>query len=164
MGYTSPFHCAADFLFDYPALKLEPFIGLGDSPLAQDWDILLVNSAPLSGQWSAYSPAGFDALCRDLLARGHRVITTRPTATPAACTSRHDLSITGIGRLSQRCRAIVGCVTGPLWPTLNTFNRHTVELRVHLLDHERVDYLPATTVHANHLSLAREILTTHGYL
>jgi hypothetical protein len=160
MGLESPITCAADMLFDYPAVGPS----LVDAPF---YDLLIVNSQPNSGQWSGFSAAGFDDLVAQLIDDGHRVLTTAPTATAADCTQLYfphpnrALDVTAIGRLSQRVKCIIGCVTGPMWPTFNIWAKPA--LRLHLLDHERVE-LTANTVHANSLSLVPEILAERGLL
>jgi hypothetical protein len=74
------------------------------------------------------------------------------------------MDVTAIGRLAQRCTAIIGVPTGPLWPTFNVWNADTIKTRILLLDTERVDILPEHTMHANHLSLVPELLQTAGLL
>jgi len=158
MGLESPIHCASDLLFDYPALHAPS----GDGGIPQ---ILVVNSPPLSGQWHNFSNAAFDFLILKLYEAGHAVVTTSPSLIAAIpCTRDHNMDVTAIGRQSQRARAIIGCVTGPMWPCLNVWNAETVQLRVHLLDQERVDYLPARTVHCNSLQLVPEILKERGLI
>lgn len=158
MGLESPIHCAADLLFDYPALQSPG----ADGGVAS---ILVVNSPPMSGQWTGFSHEGFDKLILSLYQAGHCVVTTSPSLVEGiACTRDQSMDVTAIGRLSQRCQAVIGCVTGPMWPTLNQWNRDSVKLRVHLLDHERVDLLPHATVHVNALSLVPEILRDRGLL
>ena len=171
MGLESPIHCARDLLFDYPALKAH-------GKCEPAFDFLIVNSAPNSGQWSGYSAEGFQNLAGWLHYQGKRVVTTAPTGLDEVwCTStgfpfapmfpnaeRRPLDVTQIGFISQICRCIIGCVTGPMWPCLNVWNADTVQLRVHLLDHERVDYVPERTVHCNSLSLVPELLKERGLL
>ena len=156
MGLESPIHCAADMLFDYPALHA-PNADCGM------FHVLVVNSPPMSGQWRGYSHDGFDRIIRTLYDAGHSVVTTSPSLNGhIPCTRDQGMDITAIGRLSQRCTAIIGCVTGPLWVTLSAFHDPGI-LRIHLLDHERVDLAP-NTVHANSLSLVPEILKDRGLL
>lgn len=169
MGLASPIHCAADMLFDYPSLHAPPEdLSAAAVGLATAYDhadhVLIVNSPPLSGQFHGFSIAGFDRLIGRLHDAGHRVVTTHPSIFgDIPCTQDVGMDITRIGRLSQRCKAIIGVVTGPMWTTLNVWARETVKLRVHLLDHERVDLAP-NTVHANSLSLVPDILQGRGLL
>ncbi len=162
MGLESPIHCARDLLFDYPAMKRMDGVCIH---LNEHYDFLLVNSQPKSGQWSGYDPHEFDRLAHALRNAGHRVITTHPVSGSVINNTqffRHD--ITAIGQLAQRIPCIIGCVTGPMWPCLNIWNADTVALRVHLLDQERVDYLPDRTVHCNDISRVPDILRTCGLL
>lgn len=175
MGLESPITCAADMLFDYPALRAGSE-SEGESERGPI-DFLIVNSPPQSGQWSGWDYAAFSRLI-DKLPASARIVTTHPVSIGGIdCTQSwpgpshfhshshsRALTVTGIGALSCRARVIIGCVTGPMWPTLNVWNRHTVQLRVHLLDHERVDIIPDRTVHANSLSLVPEILKDRGLL
>jgi len=154
MGLASPIHCARDMLFDYPALK---------SPWASEpLDFLIINSPPASGQWQGFDSNGFADLALRL-AHGHSVITTAPVG-GVSCTQEVGADITHIGLVAQRARCIIGCVTGPMWPCLNVWNADTVALRVHLLDQERVDYIPERTVHCNSLSLVPELLKDRGLI
>ena len=159
LGLPSPFTKARDLLFDYPALE---------SPLPAELDdghrILVINSAPQSGQFPAYDPAAFDRIVRDLRNAGHIVATTSPSPHASLCTQDTRMDITAIGRLSQTATAIIGVPTGPLWPTFNIWNADTIKTRILLLDTERVDILPEHTMHANHLSLVPELLQTAGLL
>lgn len=157
MGLISPIRQPSDLLFDYPALDAGPIDGGPDH-------VLIVNSPPLSGQWAGFSHAAFDGLIRQIYDAGHNVVTTQPSLIGhIPCTQDQGMTVTQIGRLSQRCKAIIGCVTGPMWPCLNIWNAETVQLRIHLLDTERVE-LCDNTVHANALSLVPEILREHGLL
>lgn len=159
LGLPSPFTKARDLLFDYPALE---------SPLPAELDdghrILVINSAPQSGQFPAYDPAAFDRIVRDLRNAGHIVATTSPSPHASLCTQDTRMDITAIGRLSQTATAIIGVPTGPMWPTFNIWNADTIKTRILLLDTERVDILPEHTMHANHLSLVPELLQSAGLL
>jgi hypothetical protein len=165
MQLETPFHCAADLLFDYPALS--PSLS---AYVLKPTTFLLVNSVPQSGQWSGYNLAAWAYLAAQLIRAGHTVTTTQPLQLagypgPLPCTRDAPLSVTGIGRFShsEHVRCIIGCVTGPMWPTLNIYNCHRVH-RIHLLDHERVDLIPEHTVHTNSLSLVPELLRDRGLL
>lgn len=162
MGLESPIHSAADMLFDYPelfSLSHERMWPTGN------FDFLLINSAPQSGQFTGYSAKAFDDLYRLLGQAGHTVITTERTVfSDAHCTRKRGYDITAIGRLAQSVKHIIGCVTGPMWTTWNIWNRHTVQTRILLLDHERVDLIPEHTIHTNSLTLVPELLRDRGLL
>lgn len=162
LGLTSPFTTARDLLFDYPALA-----PTNPAPRYRGiTGVLVVNSEPQSGQFQGYSYAGFEHIIGLLIAAGRIVYTTRQsTHREAICTRLLGASVTDIGRHStDHLTAIIGVPTGPLWPTFNIWSAHTVKRRILLLDTERVDILPESTVHANHLSLVPELLQTHGLL
>ena len=158
LGLPSPFTTARDLLFDYPALEMPP----ADGGVAR---LLVVNSPPQSGQFQSFSHDGFDRVIALLDAAGHNVITTSPSLiADIPCTQAQRMDVTAIGRLAQRCTAIIGVPTGPMWPTFNVWNANTTPLRLLLLDTERVNLLPEHTVHANHLSLVPELLKDRGLL
>jgi hypothetical protein len=160
MGLECPIREPRDMLFDYPAL-IHRVPGGADLPM--NVDFLIINSPPRSGQWSGFSLEAFDQLCEHLDKFG-RVLTTHPSMVDGVrCTQADRLDVTGIGKLSQQSRVIIGCVTGPMWPCLNIWNADTVKLRIHLQDREHVNMAPNTT-HANSLSLVPEILKDRGFL
>jgi len=161
LGLPSPFTTPRDLLFDYPALAPT------NSPRYRGArGVLVINSAPQSGQFQSYSHAGFDHLIGLLLAAGHAVYCTAGSTHRQAIDTRIlGSSITDIGRHStDHLFAIIGVPTGPIWPTFNIWNADTITLRLLLLDTERVEILPEHTVHANHLSLVPEILAERGLL
>lgn len=157
-GLQSPFTKPEDLLFDYPSLQRENQ-PISDHGISR---VLIINSEPNSGQWSGFSRAGFGDLIEMLMAAGKAVKTTSPNMCGAPCTGENNMDVTAIGKLSQTCDVIIGCVTGPMWPCLNVWNA-AKPLRIHLLDTERVEFC-ANTVHLNSLSLVPEILQQHKLL
>lgn len=133
MGLEFPLRTPADLLFDYPALRCT------DPEGASACDVLFVNSAPQSGQWREFDRAALCTLAADLARAGRRVVTTEPVP-GLPSTLLAGLSVTGIGQISQRCRAVVAVSTGPSWPTFNIWNRATLAARVLLIGSERVDF------------------------
>ena len=105
------------------------------------FDVLVVNSPPMSGQLKYYSDLSATVLA--LKENGYKVITTRPVL-GVECTQDYKLNVSAIGSLSRQCRFIIMVSTGPSWPTFNIFNRDTVELRIILIDHERIHIAPNT--------------------
>jgi hypothetical protein len=104
----------------------------------------------------------FQRIAQNLATFGATVWTTAgETLIGCYSTLTNRMDVTAIGRLSQNVKCIIGCVTGPMWPTLNIWAKPA--LRIHLLDHERVELTP-NTVHTNSLSLVPEILQSHGLL
>jgi len=154
MGLTPEIWRTDQIPFDYPALtawQYEPF------------DVLVVNSPPMSGQFPAYNEGEMNRLVGALVARGLRVITTAHTPHPCGCTKDHGLTVSQIGALSHFCKYIVAVSTGPSWPTFNTFNAESVALRVVLIEKEQVMISPRT-VNVNNVSSARHELSIAGIL
>jgi hypothetical protein len=115
MGVESPIASREDLLFDYPAL-LEP------NEYCRPFDILLINSAPRSGQFPGFSSGKFVELVRALVANGLSVITSEPTGLCASAVES-NISITGIGSMSRHASVIISVNTGPMWTTFNVHNR-----------------------------------------
>ena len=120
MELSSPIACKEDLLFDYPALK---------EPLDIEFDLLMVNSVPQSGQLPDFSHDFFKKRVMELTNEGLKVITTAPTGV-APCTLDSGFTVTDIGRLSQCCQLIEGVDTGPMWTTHNIFNQNKVLSRL----------------------------------
>ena len=124
MGLLSPIMHPANMLFDYPKL-LEP------AWPADQFDYLVINSRPCSGQFMAYNHVNyFDPLLRKLVAAGKTVAATQETSVDGVCCTtqaspaaiRHPLTLTQIGNLSMRCKNIIAVATGPLWPCVNVWS------------------------------------------
>ncbi len=137
------------FLFDIPRGHRIP-----------QFDILVVNAQPTSGQVPEFDNAQMNDLITKL-ALHNSVICTNPTTAKNALTA--DCSILRIGQMAQRCSLIVGVATGPIWTTFNRQNRH---VRRHiLLSPMRLDYGPAVPIacHANMASV-EAALQSEGWL
>ena len=154
-GLESPFAKPADLLFDYPALRKE-------KPMCQPFDVLIVNSRPLSNQWQGYSESEMTALIAHV-ARKATVITTQPCRVDVPCTAKKNLTVTSIGSISQSCQYILAASTGSSWPTFNVWNTETVKKRVILLDHENVNIAP-NTVCVPTVEQARKLLEIEGVI
>lgn len=147
MGFSSPFKAEGDLLFDYPAIKdaaTEPF------------DFLIVNSFPMSGQCQSLDMFAMDKLCIDLSER-HKVMTTRPLKPWIPCTQNHRLSVTAVGGVSRFCKFILMISTGVSWATFNVWNKKSVQKRIIILEHERINIAP-NSLNVNTVGLAREAL------
>lgn len=122
MGLESPIKQPSDLLFDYPKL-LEP------AWPGEEFDYLVINSRPCSGQFMAYDKLlYFDPLIEKLVKAGKRVVVTQDTSVCEAWVTsrnwRHDrpeLSITQIGNLSLRCKNIIAVATSPMFPCMNAW-------------------------------------------
>lgn len=153
-GLESPIKTVEDLLLDYPAL-LKPV------PVPQDYDVLVINSPPCSGQYRGWNPGEWMNLVRDLAKKNSVITTEKVDAFP--CTRDFGLSLTGIGSLSRTVRNIIGVATGPIWPTLNVWNHDRLNLRVMFVDNEylRYDSRSHTTSDMNR---ARQLAQENGIL
>jgi len=113
LGVMNPMQHPDAFLFNYPALEK------GKYP---SYDVLIVNSVPMSGQLPDYNPWFFEKLTKKYIEEGSTVITTYPTG---LCQSTLELgmTITDIGCLAKGVNRIQGVDTGPMWPTYNVHAR-----------------------------------------
>lgn len=123
---------AESMLVDFPAI-LRPVPAL-------PFDILAVNCNPLSGQAPRYSGSEFDGLLLQLVAKGHRVLATNPTA---AC-HWGNFTLAQIGNLSTRCELIIGVASGPMFSTFNIWNKPVK--RYVCLDPFRLNYGPNVAI------------------
>lgn len=118
MAVKNPIKQVQDLLFDYSTL--DSFI-----PMAPDFDIVFINSPGLSGQFVNFNPDEFRNLVAKLVNKGHRVITTVPTA---LCPAFDGKNVTWIGATAAKAKAIIGTSTGPSWPCLNVHNKDAFHL------------------------------------
>lgn len=175
MGLASPFEKIEDMLFDYPALMKDPFFpaaeNIRDRENAEmEWDFLVVNSRPCSGQLMAYDSVDyFDPLLEELVAKGYRLLVTQPTKVgpenKVNCTqTTFGWSVSEIGAASRRCKHHVMVSTGPSWPPLNKWNYPAPEghLRMLFLAGERLN-LPGL-IHVPDLASCRAVLAERGLL
>jgi len=119
---SSPIACKEDLLFDYPELN-KPFYN------DFEFDYLIINSPPQSGQLPDFSSQFFENRVRNLLNEGKKVITTHFTGL-CLCTLDQRFTVTDIGRLSIHAKHIEGVDTGPMWTTHNIFNQNSVLSRL----------------------------------
>jgi hypothetical protein len=131
LGFKSPLQTPKDLLFDYPTL--------GPVDRGTDFDVLFVNSVPLSGQVDNFDGHALDGLASELQQQGLNVITTRPTRFPISTIS--NKTVTEIGQLSQACKVVIMVSTGASWATFNIWNQN-LKLRVALISRERLTLDP----------------------
>ena len=137
LGVMNPMQTPDSFLFDYPAIQI------GKYP---SYDVLIVNSVPMSGQLPDYNPWFFNKLTKKYLDEGSSVITTFPTN---LCQSTLELgmTVTDIGALAKGVSRIQGVDTGPIWTTYNVWARiptrivYSAALAINLLDTITLDKL-----------------------
>ncbi len=158
MNVENPIKCQTDMLFDYPAIAASPLL------THPSFDVLLINSAPGSGQFTSFNEWELGRLGADIAQKGFSVISTAPTpSSKIPCTADQNLSVTQIGHLSLHCHTIVMVSTGPSWTCFNIWNQNSIKLRVILLDSERV-HLSPNTMHCVRIEEAREVLKKAGLL
>ena len=158
MGLENPVKTPMDMLFDFPALKESRVSNL-------NFDILVINSRPASGQLRWYNdPFCMDHLINRLQHKGHKVACTQETRVPDVyCTAKDRLSLVDIGNLSLRTTYIVAVSTGPIWLTHNIWNLDSVKYRIVLLERQRVHF-PGNGCHVETLDDAARKLQELGIL
>lgn len=115
--------------------------------------ILFVNADPKSGQCPGYSSSEMDFLIRAAESVGHSVCVIE----------KAQLTLPQIGALSIHAKLIVGCATGPWWPTANKWNTDTQ--RICMLDPMRLDYgSSCPMVYAKNALEVGKIMEGMGYL
>ena len=113
LGVMNPMQHPDAFLFNYPELNKKKYPA---------YDVLIVNSVPMSNQLPDYNPWFFERLTKKYLDEGSTVITTYPTN---LCQSTLELgmTVTDIGCLAKSVNRIQGVDTGPMWTTYNVWAR-----------------------------------------
>lgn len=113
LGVMNPMQHPDAFLFNYPELNKKKYPA---------YDVLIVNSVPMSNQLPDYNPWFFERLTKKYLDEGSTVITTYPTN---LCQSTLELgmSVSDIGSLAKSVNRIQGVDTGPMWTTYNVWAR-----------------------------------------
>lgn len=114
--------------------------------------ILFINADPKSGQCPGYSSSEMDGVIERTRDKGHSV----------CAIDGANLTLAQIGRLSIGAKLIVGCATGPWWPTLNRLNRDTQ--RICMLAPMRLDYGSVPIVHAKNAAEVATIMEGMGFL
>lgn len=144
-GLGEPFERREDMLCEWPNLWI---------PTYQEFHgILFINADPKSGQCPGYSSSEMDALMQNCQAVGHSVCGIDGS----------DLSLIQIGSLSLTAKLIVGCATGPWWPTMNKWNLPTQ--RICMLEPMRLDYgFGVPIVHAKDAAQVQDIMKQMGFL
>lgn len=137
-----PFERRGNMLCEWPSINVDSrFNG-----------ILFINADPKSGQCPGYSSSEMDALIQDTEAAGNSVCAVQGA----------NLTLTQIGALSINAKLIVGCATGPWWPTMNVWNNQTP--CICMLDPMKLDYCDVPIFHAANASEVQKIMRKKGYL
>lgn len=113
LDLKSPFVALEDILIDHPNFyRLEKF---------DRYDVLLINSAPLSNQ-GGFDEKEFERLAYELVSKGKSVISTK-RIDGIECTVDKGYSVLDIGCLSIKAKYIIGIGTGPMICCLNIRNK-----------------------------------------
>lgn len=97
---------------------------LKNNILSDKFDVLIINSIPMSGQYE-FNNNDFINLINEMKSRMSyiRIITTNHTGiNDVKCTLDYDLSLIDIGNLSLYCDYVIGVHTSPLIYTFNVWN------------------------------------------
>lgn len=147
-GLGEPFPTRFSMLCDFPVIQ-----HLSYDQRSAFRGILVVNCDPKSGQCPKYSSSEMDGLIERLRDKGHSVLAVE----------KADLSLAMIGAISIHAKLIIGCATGPWWPTLSRFNAMTK--RICMLSPMCLNYGPSVPFqHAEDAAEVGQILTGLGYL
>jgi hypothetical protein len=95
----------------------------------QNYDYLIINSKPLSGQCSFYSESAFINLINNIIQKNKTLITTRKIEN-FPCTTDYDLSVVEIGKLSKNVKNIYAVNTGPLHLCINKWTVDKVNFTI----------------------------------
>jgi len=107
-----PFVINQDLLFDDYRID-----DTSNNPLAQPFDVLMIDSPGESGQW--LDMRSVDEFTKHLRSLGLQVVTTNTD------TRREGLDLLQTAQLSVCCRYVVGINTAPLHMCFNVYNRLT---------------------------------------
>lgn len=119
-GFQSPITTTQDFLFDHPVI--DDF-----SEEVDEYDFLIINSVPFSGQWF-YNEKLFDILIRRIKENGYSVITTKKTSISGVpCTMDLGYDLLQIGAQATKVNYVIGVHTSPWLFSLNKYSVNKVK-------------------------------------
>jgi hypothetical protein len=122
-GLPNPIKTSEDF-------KLK-FKGLEDYDLEKEYNVLIINSIPQSGQYY-YEEDLFKKLSYHLINQGYDIITTRKIDN-IECTLDYNYNLTQIAKISTKTPIIIAVHTGPLVLCLNKITLANCQF-FHILD------------------------------
>lgn len=158
IGVNNPITRPEHLLMDSPAVQ-KP------CAIEDDFDVLVLNSKPMSRQFSPWTPWYLDPVILALGFKGHRIITTNPSSYQSKCTKDVGITAAGVGNLSLRCKLIIAVATGIHFPTWNIWNTESVELRIVLIDNGETHVgMPGKFVEATTREDVMEILKATYFL
>jgi hypothetical protein len=93
------------------------FIGLDVYDIEKEYDVLIINSTPQSGQYY-YEEGLFKKLCYHLINQDYDIITTKKIDN-IECTLDYNYNLTQIAKISTKTPIIIAVDTGPIHLCLN---------------------------------------------
>ena len=130
LDIENPIQCRNDLIF-------ESDVFVENLKKYENYDILIVNSKPLSGQF-IYEEQEFNRLILSL-AHKFKLITTQKVKN-LPCTTDYQMSVHDIGTLSLSCKYHLMISTGPSWVVLNDYNLNNSKGIFLLLQNEYIDF------------------------
>lgn len=103
-----------------------------------DFDALVINASPRSGQCPRWDNGEMDILIQDI-AVNNRVVCTNPTTATGPNITVVDKTISEIGSLALRSKFVVAVAAGPSWAVHQVFDR-TIPTFLFLDDPYHIDY------------------------
>ena len=107
------------------------FVGLDVYDLEKEYDVLIINSVPQSGQYN-YEEVLFKDLAYHLINQGYNIITTKKID-DIECTLDYNYNLTQIAKISTKTPIIIAVHTGPLSLCLNKITLENCKF-FHILD------------------------------
>ena len=148
MQLENPVKTPMDLLFDVPNIHKSKAGG-------KDFDFLIINSKPASGQLPSFHDFCFDQLIFRVRGRGYSVACTQNTHIQGCfVTSQNQYSLLDIGNLSLRVKYIVGVSTGPIWLCSNIWNVESVKYRIVIHGQPMRVHLPGHGCHVSSVDQA----------
>lgn len=99
----------------------------------KELDILVLNSEPHSGQFSAYNTDTMNAMCRKLASK-YKIATSSPADDSIPCTMSDGLAIQDIGAISTHAKYVIAVFSGPLTACFNKYSKEHVKKWIFLLN------------------------------
>lgn len=142
-----------DMLMSFPAIQR--------NVVAPDFDVLVINSPPRSGQCPRWDQGEMNELIYELADR-YRLLVTNRNEEIENDPSFISASLCNIGNLSLRAELVIGVASGPIWGALNIWRTCPIYV---FLDPIKLDYGRDHPVnHAVSVADTREQLKRDGWL
>jgi hypothetical protein len=99
----------------------------------KDLDILMINAAPQSGQYSKFDAERFKEACIKL-SKKYKIASTSEADPSISCTMRDGLLLQDIGAISTHAKYIIGVQSGPIVPCYNEAMKQNVKKIIYFDD------------------------------